>query len=257
MEIKRILLELTTKITPTWVKGHYEGDDDDQIEYTMNRLSHSDAVHHRKHPPNSLQSTAPFYLPSSHIITVYNSGDMVTSKLPHSIRETIHYQPLKEKILKDTKWTEGTFQRVDWDAFGRALHQLPRCNRISVVKLSNSLWNTNHQNNKYYNTSATCPCCNSSEENLMHVFSCNDEAAAHHRAKEKQSLVDVLTKIKTPEALQLHLLAGLHQWESGQHMRSPSKGSVFREEILLTNAFVEQTTIGWENFLKGHITTAW
>ena len=53
--VKDIISKLKTKITPTWVKGHYEGDDEDQVEYTLNRLSHSDAVNQRKNPPHSLK----------------------------------------------------------------------------------------------------------------------------------------------------------------------------------------------------------
>ncbi len=47
MEIKNVLATLKTKITPTWIKGHYEGEDVDQTEYTLNYMSHSGAMNHR------------------------------------------------------------------------------------------------------------------------------------------------------------------------------------------------------------------
>jgi hypothetical protein len=52
-------------------------------------------------------------------------------------------------------------------------------------------------------------------------------------------------------------MSGIHQWESGQTIRSPSRGSVTLVNTLLPNAFTEQTTMRWENFVKGRITSAW
>jgi hypothetical protein len=80
---------------------------------------------------------------------------------------------------------------------------------------------------------------------------------SQNRADEKQSLTAVLTKIKTPQEIQDHIVLGLHKWESGQPIRPPRCGSVAPIDMLLTNAFVEQTTIGWDNFVKGHITSSW
>jgi hypothetical protein len=247
VEIKRILATLQTKITPTWVKGHYEGEDDDQTEYTLNHMSHSDAVSHRQNPPSSLSCTAPQYLPSSHIIAVSHNGDMVTSHLSQVIREELHYQPLTDKILKDTKWTAATFDKVDWDAYHKALHRLPRCSRISIIQLSNTLWNTN----KYYSASANCPCCSTHDETFTHVFSCSAKPARLHRDIEKLSLSEVLNKIKTPQEIQDQFFSGLQQWESGEAtIKSPRRDSVTELDTILTNAFTEQTKIGWENFVK-------
>ena len=52
-------------------------------------------------------------------------------------------------------------------------------------------------------------------------------------------------------------MSGLHQWESGQAIRSPSRGSVTLQNTLLNIAFAEQTTMGWDNFIKGRITSSW
>jgi hypothetical protein len=80
---------------------------------------------------------------------------------------------------------------------------------------------------------------------------------SQNRADEKQSLTAVLTKIKTLQVIQDHIVLGLHKWESGQPIRPPSCGSVAPIDMLLTNAFVEQTTIGWDDFVKGCITSSW
>jgi hypothetical protein len=236
MEIKSVISKLKTKVIPTWVKEHYEGEDDDQTEYNLNCLSHSDAVNHRRHPPPFLHCTALHHFLQSHIITAYHSGDMVTSQMPHLIQKIIHYQPLKDKSIKDKKWTGTTFAMVDWHAYHRALHHLPRCGRILVIKLSNHLWNTNLQNNKYYGISAVCPHCSTQKETFTHVFYCIAMPATVH---------------------QDHIFSGIHQWESSQAIQSPSQCSVTKIDTILTYAFTEQTTIDWKNFVKGHVSSAW
>ncbi len=102
-----------------------------------------------------------------------------------------------------------------------------------------------------------CSCCNNLEETFSHVFSCSAGPTTQNREHEKQSFAAVLMKIKTPQVLQDHIMSGLHQWESHESIWSPSRGSVAPTDKLLTYAFTEQTTVGWDNIVKGRITSSW
>jgi hypothetical protein len=88
---------------------------------------------------------------------VLHNGKVVTSGLANLIKWNLHYEPLKDKLLRDTKWPHETFKQVDWEAYRKALASLPRTTKISITKLSHQLWNTNRQNKKYYGQPKHCP----------------------------------------------------------------------------------------------------
>jgi len=76
----------------------------------------------------------------------------------------------------DNKWSDKTFSTIDWGAYQAAISSLPRTLKVSITKLSYELWNTNHQNEKYYGTSSKCPWC-TAPEYLHHVFHCQSDGA--------------------------------------------------------------------------------
>jgi hypothetical protein len=98
-------------------------------------------------------------LPPSSTISVLHNKEFITSNLRRLISHHRHQAPLREKILRDYKWMEQHFNSIHWEAYYKALQKYPRSHRISITKLSYSLWNTNKQNHRYYGETALCPSC--------------------------------------------------------------------------------------------------
>jgi hypothetical protein len=95
--------------------------------------------------------------PMSHVITVLHT--VLTGDIRTTIQDFEYSQPIREKLRKDNSWTDGQKNMVDWVSFYNAMRKIPRSHRISIMKLSHQLWNTNVQNNKYYNQISSCPMC--------------------------------------------------------------------------------------------------
>ncbi len=152
---------------------------------------------------------------------------VITSNMKKVIEENIHIEPLKETIMKDTGWSESTFQGVDWDIYEKALMRKSRFERISIVKLIHGLYQTNERNNKFYHTTGLCPICTDKTEMLSHVLTCGEHTMVAYR-----SIIDAL-------------IYGLQEWSTQEErvdrrVQAPSAGSAKPADILVTQAFVEQ-----------------
>ncbi len=95
---------------------------------------------------------------------------VIASNMKKVIEENIHIEPLKKKILKDTGWSESTFQGVDWKIHEKALMKKSKFERISIVKLIDGLYQTNERNNKFYHTTGLCPICTDKTETLIATY---------------------------------------------------------------------------------------
>jgi hypothetical protein len=121
------------------------------------------------------------------------------------------------------------FTSIHWEAYHKALQKHLRSHRISITKLSYSLWNTNKQNHRYYRETSLCPSCKLVTEDIAHVFTCQQP-----EVKDQWISNPMLTKYLAPTSRSL-----LPQLQS------------------ITCAFQDQTSIGWEGLFRGHIAASW
>jgi hypothetical protein len=261
LELKSLQKELQIQTEMTWVKGHYEGQDQ-HFKYNLNKIAHKAAVTFLKAPhPDFMPKSIPLLLPT-HRVTVYHNNLTLLSNLRQTILHKIHNNPLKEKLLKDNRWNDKTFNRIHWDAFRLAVSSISRSHQISICKLTNGLWNTNEQNHKFYGTSSKCPFC-SSPETLSHIFTCGSSKATSYRQEAIQEFQKKLSKLKTHSKISEAIVSGLGQWAQSLGVDTPTpivpfRGSINSMEVLITQAYtVQQTDIGWLQFLQGKVSTYW
>jgi hypothetical protein len=187
---------------------------------------------------------------------------MITSKLATIIKQELHTEPLIATICKEAKWTRSMFNSVDWEAYSKAFHNLPRGKQITYSKLTHGIINTNAQNFRFYNLSDKCPCCNLTRETIPHLLTCQEEAMLAHRRNAQTKLLDKLRQHRTPECILTCIQHGLDNWEkyldTEEEMHSPTAGTVQPIDVTLTQAYHAQTnTIGWDQFLRGRISVHW
>jgi hypothetical protein len=260
LELKSLQKILQVQTEMTWVKGHYEGQDQ-HFKYELNKVAHKAAVTFLKTPhPDFIPRPIPLSLPT-HKVTVSHNNLILTSNLRHTILHELHYNSLKQKLLNDNKWSNKIFNRVHWDAFRLAMSSISRSHQISICKLTNGLWNTNEQNRKFYGTSDKCPFC-SSPETLLHIFTCGSSKATSYRQEAIQEFQRKLDKLKTHSKIADAIVSGLDQWALSSGRATPSivpfRGSINSMEVLITRAFTEQhTDIGWLQFLQGKVSKYW
>lgn len=140
----------------SWVKGHLNGEK--TIQHKLNDEAHSLACEFFTRDQGYYNpSTSVLDPPSSEILILLDNSTL-TSKMSTFLREQLTTAQIQATICKSENWEEITFNKVDWDSYGRALNHASQCYRISLIKLSHKLCNTNYQNKEYYGKSDTCPC---------------------------------------------------------------------------------------------------
>jgi len=176
---------------------------------------------------------------------------IVKSGLPALVKRNLHYQTLKEKQLKDTRWTEAVFESIDWCNYQHAIKSLPRTTKISRTKLSYNLWNTNVQNAKYYGQSDNCPWCKESES-IDHISWCKSEGATAVQREALFQFSEQLHKAKTPPPILQIILDGVQ-------VCTPKTSSKSRNQEEQPHAAVreQRESIGWTRFLQGYISKKW
>jgi ribonuclease HI len=260
-EAKRLLEETPIRISIAWVEGHPTGP---ILSVTQNlfQQAHKLANQYLKNPhPQFRPSTIVIDPPSSRAsITFENST--ITSKLPKLIHHGLHVQPLIATICKEAKWSKSTYDSVDWEAFGKAFTNLQKGRQVSCSKLTHGIINTNDQNQRFYKSTGTCPCCLDQRETITHLFTCQEPKTKANRNNLQSALVTALTKIRTPERILECIQYGLTTYEESQEdpsldTRAPTYGSLKPVDISLTQAIHAQNTIGWEHFLRGRLSIHW
>jgi hypothetical protein len=197
--------------------------------------------------------------PMSHVITVLHNDTVLIGDI-RTINQDFEYsQPIREKLRKDNSWTDDQINMVDWDSFYIAMQKIPRSHCISIMKLSHQLWNTNIQNNKYYNQIASCPMCGHSLETASHIFKCPRPGAT---ATPQGALHGLSTSLQggTPPIILEAIISGLQQRESTDcpsMIKASAAGSRLPSLQAITLAFDQQTSMGWDSFHRGHVTSAW
>jgi len=142
--------------------------------------------------------------------------------------------------MKDNDWNSNEFQEVDWQAFHSAYKTMSRSHRISIMKLTKGIWNTNTQNKKYYYESPLCPICKSQDKSWAHVFRCKNEVAETFRLQELKKLSSQLLQCIPKEVHSAITNTTDHQHSAG-----------------IVAAFQSQTRLGWQALLQGHISIKW
>lgn len=147
-------------------------------------------------------------------MSIIHEGKTIGTDLKTVISNIAYTRPLKKKIQKDTGWADAQVQQIAWQSFFGAIRRVSRSHRISIIKLSNQLWNTNVQNQKYYDESPLCPICQLHPESFSHVFCCSHPTARDNRQESLTQLQSSLHRSTPPELLNT-ILEGIMQFAPG------------------------------------------
>jgi hypothetical protein len=263
-EGRDLLLKLKKccQVTVAWVKGHFKGNNK-SIGHRLNDIAHELASSYSQQNQRACIPQKLVLNPPSYEVSIIYNGASITSRLAYYISHALYSKALQDNICKNEGWHLQTFNKVDWKAYQKALQATTRSHKISLIKISHKLLNTNHQNKKYYDTPDTCPCCNQHGETFAHMLTCNANTTSTMRETQQHLLKTKLSAISTPELVIEAIIAGIKQWEQQQvnpdfEIRAPTFGSCHPKKMIISQAFVEQTReIGWENFFRGRVSKLW
>jgi hypothetical protein len=156
MKFKDILPQI--QLPPKWPGSRSLHRTRGAHHYKLNQITLNATVGFLKTPP---KEHTPLYYPLQfplHRVSIYHNNELITSGLK-SLFHQKYYPPIVEKLKKNNKWTSATFDSIDWNSFRCAMTSLGPCEWVSICKLTNGLWNTSCQSQRYYGKSPDCPYC--------------------------------------------------------------------------------------------------
>jgi hypothetical protein len=136
-----------------------------------------------------------------------------------------------------------------------------------VAKATHNLWHTETRHQKYFGDSRPCCMCNCETEDWRYVLTCVSLDASIHRAASLVKLKKSMERWHLTPDFWTTREKGINHYTEQPHKRTihskdngPQKpfGFTFNTPMnLLQQAFRTQSHIGWENFLKCHISRDW
>jgi len=192
---------------------------------------------------------------STEVISIIRHSERIINISKGIIQQALHEDQLISKICQDNRWTKETFNRVDWETYKRALQEFPRSHRISLIKLTHKLWNTNLQDMWYYGESGLCPICNVDTEMIDHIFQCQAPYAVDIRTKAYKLFQENMAK-SIPKEMLTTILVKLQE-TTYTALELPGVTQKVGNSETLEAASTAQGEIGWISFFRGHISRCW
>ena len=185
-------------------------------------------------------------------------GERITSDMKKTIREKTHGKQLKNYIIERNKWSESTFNKVDWDNFEIVMKRMKNSSKTRIIKFLHDWLPVGYQQRHIYvDRDPSCPTCNNCKiEKVDHIFRCKERQKT--RAECFTHMKNNLSKINTNDNITSTIIKGIKHWVSG--FRQEFQVTFPTQDKLLHRiqlAVLEQNEIGWNNLLKGRISKYW
>ncbi len=188
---------------------------------------------------------------------VWVNGRKVCKKFSETIRDAIHTDSLtkwwlKESRTKRAKFTQMQIELMDTVAAKAAWDIAKTARRKWICKHAADLLPVGRNMKRWqFWQHHKCPRCLADDENGAHVLRCQDQRACTQRAKLLDAFDTRLRTIKTGKDIRRTILAHVREWMNGN---GPARRPIPQH---LRDAVHEQTTLGWDQFMKGRIATSW
>jgi hypothetical protein len=159
-------------------------------------------------------------------------------------------------------WTDETWAMLDTVALGRAFRREDDSEKARRTKLMSGWQNVGRQRHRI-NSQVTdsCPCCGQADETQCHVLTCRSQSANKTSRNALRLFRQKLAKRKTNPFTIDAIIKGIRWWMHDP-IHPPTVQDISRDftdnvASSIRQAIQEQTTIGWENFLRGFVSKQW
>ena len=196
--------------------------------------------------------------PSTTAYLRLSSMTIYTSKIDLHLRHAVHDAALLHYIQTKEQWTPAVSSLVHWDSLETALGRLSLPQRKLTIKTMFKLWATGTEMRKravFHDH--RCPRCNQLHEDWDHIFRCPQ---SHQRLQQTLLLFHTrLTQLHVSPLMTSVLLQGIKSWIHPLTTPAFPWHTHTNDHYLqlLQQAHMDQSSIGWDNLLRGRIATKW
>ena len=150
---------------------------------------------------------------------------------------------------------------VDWPARGRA-GRLSESKHLTIFKLEwNLLATMRHRSRIDRSIDNRCPRCRRLNETISHVLQCPEPTAVTNRVIAWSKARASITKYSTSPFLLSKMEYGLFRWHEQASDKwpdpVPSDDAANAHTHLVYLAYIEQSSIGWDQAVRGRLSRHW
>jgi hypothetical protein len=176
------------------------------------------------------------------------------------IFDTLSYKDTIDYISHKHGITQALLERISIHALRQHIESLPIHIRASTIKLIHG-WMPTYAIlcRQGRSSSSLCPRCHTQVETPSHVFKCQANQAIQQCLSHLTVFLTALNKLKTP----VQIVATL-QYKLSLLLDIPFEQTYFitmqsstSHHYALIQAICHQNIIGWNNFMRGYISTYW
>ena len=247
-------LRLLPGVSVVYVKAHQ--DDQRPVEHLplmaqlnveADPLATSYQQQYGTHCPQVLMS------PGVGVHLVSASGTITAKQYKAVILERATSSDLRQYVQEKNKWSESTFEMVNWPAHGKAFRRFLHC-RVHLSKMLHECLPTFHQLNKFGGSHRNCPGCGHSDETRDHIIRCQGSPRAEWRRCFWSAIDKFHTEYQTAPLLRHIFRLTLEEWFQAD---IDVEVSPILFPVDVRKLLIEQNSIGWRQLFSGRFSIEW
>ena len=260
-EIKAVEASLNLKFLRQHVKSHVY---DKETNFHKIPLPHrinkrSDIIANTAYNKHFRQQSNNTLLPTTKIY-IKHQEQIYTDEVRKRFQFLTHDITLQQYILDKQNWTETQFHSINWDYLSNTFYRSTTNQKKAYMKITHRKWATNEMKSKWSNRNDhRCMRCMNLHEDWEHIFQCNSRHSTDSITRVLHDLKHFLASSKTSKIFQQIFISGLTSWMHKETAQFPLHSQQYDDAIfsLLHQAFQQQSSIGWDQLLRGRICNTW
>ena len=254
--IKTATVAMRRSIYPVWVKGHQTNSGGQSNDSKMNNRADHLATWYRMQRSLRQSVERTDHTPESRVSIVVN-GIRVVGQEEATLRFHINGYHLRNYIQTRRGWSNQTWDRVDFELFGRFYRKLTPTAKVAHTKFIFDQWHTGTRRQRVSAIKSdnldNCPCCLVHIETTAHVLRCQ------HNPDRVQALSEFRKNMSPRECHPVYTLVkgGVMSWYDDKVYVPDITEFPAKMRDRIRCALKDQETIGWDNAVKGYMSVEW
>jgi len=273
MDIHMAIADNQSNIPPRtakWIKGHQD-DTTELTDLSADALLNIDV----DRLADEYYSENPTFLPPPPTTALFHNHTPITWNTRRFLQSHHGEKALRRRIMeKHPHWTDQTFRSVAWKSFRSAFSKLKEYEKTRIIKFANR-WSATavRMNDWQRSINPRCPNCPRTDrlpspfdEDENHILRCSHPKIDTARNTAINRIEQLLKSLDTPRDVTIAIMYGLRSWFTNEQYNGdeppilwPPPGFQYHPQhhAQIQKAFETQTIIGWDEFLRGRISTDW
>ena len=162
--------------------------------------------------------------------------------------------------MKRTGWSTQQFNEIKWEYISHAFSRGTTNQKKAYIKIMHKLWATDKHKSKISNhTDHRCKRCNHLHEDWDHIFRCQSTENKQQQRDNSQQFQKFLQQIKFSPPMITVILHCMKNWINNKSIQFPYSDIKAADTPLklIHKAFISQTSLGWDQFFAGRISSLW